>query len=148
MKTLKSFATAVLALFFLFGCQSLKNQDTGLNLAINIAVMKAIEAEDEPRLRDERAQRFIELTGLALAMLDDQDAVIGVVYERVMNEIRWEKLSPSDQMMLRMLINQTALSVQERIEAKLIDADKVTTVKTAVTWVQQAAKSYRQALAS
>lgn len=143
---LKSFVTAAVACFFLLGCQSLKNQEMGLNLAVNVAVVRAIETEDDPAKREQRVERVLELTGRALEMLDEDDAVIGVVYERIMQEIRWEKLSPQDQTLLRLLISNVASSVQERINAKLIDADKITTVKTAVTWVQQSAERYRQAL--
>lgn len=130
---------------FLVGCSSLKKQDPTLNLAINIGVMKVIE-EAPATERQSRAQRIVDLADVALNMLDDKDAVVSVVYDRVMAQIQWENLEPSDRLILSTAISQISLAVQERIEKRTLDGDKVTSVKTAVKWVKQAAKVYADTL--
>lgn len=135
----------IMSCLMLSGCSSLSNQDPALHLAVNIAVMKAIEAEEGPG-RDARARRVIQLCDIADNMLEDKDVALRAVYDRVMAEIDWDRMEASDRLLLMTLINQTSELVVERIEKRTLDGDKKASIKQAVGWVKDAAKTYVQAL--
>lgn len=135
----------IMCCLMLSGCSSFSKQDPALHLAVNIAVMKAIEKEEGPG-RDSRARRIIQLCDIANTMLDDKDVALSAVYDRVMREIDWDNLEPSDRLLLMTLISETSQLVVERIENRTLDGDKKTSIKTAVGWVKDAAKTYVQAL--
>lgn len=137
--------TLLMMCAFVTGCSSLKKQDPTLNLAINVAVMKVIEAEDQSK-RLTRAKRIVDLADVALTMLDDKDVVVRTVYDRIMAEIRWETMEPSDRLLLSTLITQISAAVKERIDARTLDGDKVASAKQAVRWIKQAANIYADSL--
>lgn len=139
--------TSVLALLCLAfsACAFIQNEDPAVRLMVNVGTMKAIEAAPVAD-RVERADRIIALSDIALGMMSDQSVILEHVYDRVVDEIRWEQLSPVDQLLYRDLLNTLAMRIQEHIEGKALDGEKITTARIAVGWVRQAAINYRSIL--
>ena len=140
--------TSVLALLCLIfsACAFIQNQDPAIRLMVNVGTMKAIEAAPVTE-RVDRAERIAALSDVALTMLTDQAVILEHVYDVVVAEIRWQQLSPVDQLLYRDLLDTLASIIQENVEGKMLDGDKITTAKIAVGWVRQAALNYKRIIA-
>ncbi len=135
-----NFMVAALCLL-LMSCASLQKEDPAIQLLINVGTIKAIEAVPVDE-RLERAERLVELSDKALVMLSDQNVALAAVYEAVTDEIRWDQLTPGDQILYRSLLSTLAMRIQEHIDADALDEQSVATTLIAVGWVRQSALNY------
>ena len=134
MKSLKLAFLGLLALA-LTSCALVERADTA-KLVVDIAVLKTIEAGDNPAAR---ALRIIDVAQGALAYVHG-DTTLDAVEQAVRSEIDWQSLSVSDRVLANYLIETVGQEMRARIGKGVIPPDKIVAVRTVLEWVIDAAR--------
>lgn len=127
---------AVVLIVILSSCSVLKNveNNTGLELALKLAVMELIEKEEVS------AVDVIETVESVDKFLDkNSSARVSDLMGHVRSKVSWDKLTISQHILISAIID----GVEERLAAKvsegLISEDSKATVKEVLSWVNEAA---------
>lgn len=145
MKSLYKYTVLAIFCLALGACAFIKNEDPAVRLMVTAGTFKAIEAAPVVE-RAERAAKIAELSDIALEMLSDESVALEAVYDRVVAEIRWQQLSPGDQLLYRTLLTTLKQRIAEHIEAKALDGERITTARIFVGWIRAAATDYASML--
>lgn len=139
--------TAVLAAFLVTGCEALRTvAETGAEhaevsrLAVKAGTLKYIEAEDDRSARASEVQAFIER---ARERVDaEAESTVDALADRVRDEVRWDELEMSEQLLVDELITAITETLREKMgEGPLTEEDRLR-IKAVLDWAHEAAGLY------
>lgn len=124
---------------FIAGCASIQSGNTAAKLAVQVAVMKVIEADDN---RAEKAAEIVSAVDQAKVWLDMDGVTLTDLKAAALRRLHERNLAPSDMLLATALVDIVAAELDVRIGQGVLSPDKKVTVNTLLGWVTEAAGFY------
>ncbi len=105
-------------------------------VAVQYATMKVVEKNPS------YAPRVIEIArNVREATNGNASATVAVIDALIRSQIKWEKLAPSDRMVVDLLLQAIKDELTARIGSGVLDSDKLLVVAQVATWIETAAQA-------
>lgn len=133
-------AAILAALVALPGCAILQGdgsagEEFAVRSAVQLATSKVIDGDAE------RAARVVKIAGQARELVaGDATAALDEIEQAVRDEIRWERLSPTEQQVASDLVELVRAELEARIGDGALDPEDRVAVRTVLDWIIEAAE--------
>lgn len=133
---MKNRIVTLLSLLCLVGCQTTPTQHLIEQVVVQAAVMKVVENNPSYGLRIVEISKVVQ-QGLS----GDLTASISTINSLIRNEIHWEKLKPSDRLIVDTLLSAIDTALQEKVGSGVLTQEKLLKVAEVAHWVELAASA-------
>jgi len=129
-----------MAMVLFSGCSFVEDNPNTARLTTQYATVKVIDGDSA------RAARIVEITSqIKLTIAEDTSATISALNTYVRGEIRWEKLTPEDTILIDAVLLNAVARLEEEVSAGLLDPDQRIQLTTFLTWIEEVAARYQEA---
>lgn len=121
-------------LVVLTGCAALENRDARLELAVKYSTLKTIERAE---LTGEQVVDGVQR--LRPLVVDGGPITLAALAGQVREAVRWDRLSPADQLLLDAVLMAVEAELQARLGEGLLNAGDRAAIGVLLDWIEQAA---------
>lgn len=138
MNTVTTFRAAVIftTALALSGCASFTADDsTGGKFVVQYSTLKLIERSD-----DITSAKVTETVAkIRERVVNDEEIRYADLKTRLLEEVRFDSLEPSDQLLVMTIMDQLVLDIDTGVQADFISEEDRISIDRFLTWVEQAA---------